>query len=63
MPRGLSRMTEMTCTSNNAQTVDQSHFWTDGSVHSGWDAHRVGCRRLQERVLLCCVFVSLAVGS
>jgi len=39
-PCGLSRITEMTCTSDNTQAVDQSHFWTDGSVH--WDAHRVG---------------------
>jgi hypothetical protein len=30
----------MTCASDNTQAVDQSHFWTDGSLH--WDAHRVG---------------------
>ncbi|KAI0276227.1 DUF300-domain-containing protein [Russula aff. rugulosa BPL654] len=30
----------MTCASDNTQAVDQSHFWTDGSIH--WDAHRIG---------------------
>src|ERR1700755_2926156 len=30
----------MTCASDNAQAVDQSRFWADGSIH--WDAHRVG---------------------
>jgi hypothetical protein len=30
----------MTCASDNTQAVDQSHFWSDGSLH--WDAHRVG---------------------
>jgi hypothetical protein len=39
-PCGLSHISEMTCASDNTQAVDQSHFWTDGSVH--WDAHRVG---------------------
>jgi hypothetical protein len=39
-PCGLFRITEMSCTSDNAQAVDQSRFWTDGSAH--WDAHRVG---------------------
>jgi hypothetical protein len=36
----LSRFTVMTCPSDNTQAVDQSNFWSDGSVH--WDAHRVG---------------------
>ena len=39
-PCSLSRSTEMTCLSDNAQAVDQSHFWSDGSLH--WDAHRIG---------------------
>ncbi|KAF8476290.1 DUF300-domain-containing protein [Russula ochroleuca] len=30
----------MTCPSDNYQAVDQSHFWSGGSLH--WDAHRVG---------------------
>lgn len=40
IPFGLSRITEMTCASDNTQAVDQSHFWSGGSIH--WDAHRVG---------------------
>ena len=39
-PCGLSRSTEMTCLSDNTQAIDQSRFWSDGSLH--WDAHRVG---------------------
>ena len=34
------RITQMTCASDNTEAVDQSNFWTDGSIH--WDAHRVG---------------------
>jgi hypothetical protein len=30
----------MSCPSDNTQVVDQSKFWTSGSIH--WDAHRVG---------------------
>ena len=30
----------MSCASDNTQAVDQSRFWSDGSLH--WDAHRVG---------------------
>ncbi|KAI0291173.1 DUF300-domain-containing protein [Multifurca ochricompacta] len=30
----------MSCPSDNTQAVDQSSFWSQGSLH--WDAHRVG---------------------
>jgi hypothetical protein len=36
----VSRIIEMTCESDNTQAVDQSRFWSNGSIH--WDAHRVG---------------------
>ena len=32
------RITEMTCASDNTQAVDQSHFWSDGSILVHWDA-------------------------
>jgi len=34
------RNKEMSCPSDNTQVVDQSQFWSQGSLH--WDAHRVG---------------------
>ena len=33
-------ITRMSCPSDNAQAIDQSSFWTHGSLH--WDAHRIG---------------------
>jgi hypothetical protein len=30
----------MSCPSDNTQAVEQSGFWSEGSIH--WDAHRVG---------------------
>ncbi|KAI0259472.1 DUF300-domain-containing protein [Gloeopeniophorella convolvens] len=30
----------MSCPSDNTQVVDQSSFWSHGSIH--WDAHRIG---------------------
>jgi len=38
--RPLPRIKLMHCPSDNTQAVDQSHFWSSGSVN--WDAHRVG---------------------